>query len=269
MTFRSARTTVARSLVAWLIFAVSLALAQTASQAISSNGSAQASQFVPAPSNPAPAYAPGLLTQERTKAPLPAIPMPPDRADDSYRIYTMLMPVGELGRPGWPRDLWLLSDTTLSLVAADRDCLPQEVNGSEDPMNPHFAVHPPADRVPDFNELLEDFDKRCHERIQLTQDSFPNTMPLRLLTEEEQDEFVSTRWDQNAGAYGDQIAAKYKGAPGISSFSQVYFNSHHTLAMVYATGWCGGLCVQSFWDVLEFRDGQWKRLPWSNTFVMS
>jgi hypothetical protein len=195
--------------------------------------------------------------------------MPQDRADDSYRIYTMLMPVGELGRPGWPRDLWLLSDTTLSLVAPDRNCMPQAANGSEDPMNPHFAVHPPADRVPDFNELLEDFDKRCHERIMLAQDSFPNTMPLRLLTEDEQDEFVSTRWDQNAGEYGDQIAAKYKGAPGISSFSQVYFNSHHTLAMVYATGWCGGLCVQSFWDVLEFKDGQWRRLPWSNTFVMS
>jgi hypothetical protein len=222
-----------------------------------------------APTNPPPSYAPGLLARELTHTPFPATPMPQDRADASYQIYTMLMPVGELRNPGMPRDLWLLSDTTISLVPPDQSCMPSDVNGSDDGMNPHFAVHPPVERVQDFNEMLEDFDKECHQRVLLTPERFPTTMPLRLLTLDEQEEFISTRWDQNAGEYGDQIAARYKGAPGLSTFSQVYFNSHHTMAMVFATDWCGGLCVQSYWEVLDIKDGAWERLFWKNDFVMS
>jgi hypothetical protein len=270
MTFRSTCSSAARRLAACIIFAVTLAPAQGfSSDSQHTPSPSDPPGFIPTPSNPQPPYAPGLLSTDNTHILLPAIPMPADRADDSYRIYAQLLPVGELRNQGMPRDLYLLSDTTISLVPPEQGCMPAEINGSADAMNPHFAVHPAADRLQDFNELLEDFDRRCHERVLLTVGSFPNTLPVRLLTELEQDEFISTRWDQNAGEYGDQIAARYKGAPGLSSFSQVYFNAHHTLAMVYATDWCGGLCVQSFWEVFDFKDGAWTRLAWKNDTIMS
>ena len=136
-------------------------------------------------------------------------------------------------------------------------------------MNPHEAIDAPADRQQDFKEMLEDFDRRCHERIQLTADSFHLLVPLRLLTQREQDEFVRTRFDPNAGDEGDVLTARYKGAPGLSRFSQVYFNAHHTTGMVYSSGWCGGLCAQSFWQVLELKDGAWHRLGWRSAGVMN
>jgi hypothetical protein len=204
-----------------------------------------------------------------TRPPLPAIPMPQDRAAESYSIYSQLLPVGALGNPGWPRAMLLLSDTTVSLVPPDEPCLASDAGLSGNSMNPHIAVRAPDEMKQDLDEMLEDFDHRCHERILLTFDAFKLVVPLHLLSPDEQDEFVSTRFDQNAGHEGDRIAARYKGAPGLSSFSQVYFNAHHTRAMVYATGWCGGLCVQSFWVVMEFENGQWKRLTWDTASEMS
>jgi hypothetical protein len=194
--------------------------------------------------------------------------MPQDRAADSYKIYSLLLPVGELANPGWTRDLWLLSDTTVALVPADQPCMPQGAPSSE--MNPHTAVQPPPDGLQDFAEMLDDFDRRCHERITLTAESFNLVVPLRLLTQAEQDSFILARYDPNAGPDSDVLIAHYKGAPGLSRFSQVYFNAHHTVAMVFESGWCGGLCGQSYWQVLKLEDGSWKRLDnWRSAALMS
>ena len=244
------------------LFVVSLAPAQSPLQADNAPPA-----FVPGPSNPAPPYPEDLVSQPNAKPQLPPIPMPQDRAADSYSIYSVLLPVGELADPGWTRDLWLLSDTTVALVPPDQPCLAQEAEGID--MNPHVAVEPPADRRQDFAELLDDFDRRCHERIHLTSEAFNLVVPLRLLSQTEQEEFVRARFDPNAGMEGDLLTARYKGAPGLSMFSQVYFNAHHTMAMVYASGWCGGLCAQSYWQVLGVEDGSWKRLGWRSATVLN
>jgi len=223
--------------------------------------------FVPGPSNPAPPYPTELISQPDGEAQLPAVPMPQDRAVDSYRIYSVLLPVGELANPGWSRELWLLSDTTVALVPANQPCLPQSADPGS--MNPHVALQPPPEGMQDFAELLEDFDRRCHERVHLTAESFNLVVPLRLLTQTEQDDFIRERFDPDAGMEGDLLTARYKGAPGLSRFSEVYFNAHHTVAMVYASGWCGGICAQSFWQVLKFEDGTWKLLGWSSSAIMS
>jgi hypothetical protein len=148
----------------------------------------------------------------------------------------------------------------VALVPPDEPCFQQALDGAT--MNPHLAIVAPADRQQDLSEMLEDFDRRCHERVQLTQESFNLVVPVRLLDRNEQDSFVRLRFDPNAGLDGDLITAKYKGAPGLSRFSEVYFNAHHTLAMVYASGWCGGTCTQSYWRVMELGDGGWKQLQW-------
>ena len=223
--------------------------------------------FIPGPSNPAPPFPADLVSQPNAKQPLPPVPMPQDRAADSYRIYSLLLPVGELANPGWPRDMWLLSDTTISIVPPDQPCLSVNVDGVD--MNPHSAIEVPGERRQDFAEMLEDFDLRCHERLHLTAEAFNLVVPLRLLDQSEQEEFIRLRFDPSGGPDADVITARYKGAPGISRFSEVYFNAHHTLAMVYANGWCGGLCAQSYWQVVELQDGlPWKRLGWRTATVM-
>ena len=46
---------------------------------------------------------------------------------------------------------------------------------------------------------------------------------------------------------------------GITYFSEVYFNTAQTAALVYILDWCGNLCSQAEWVYLEKQDGAWVR----------
>ncbi len=209
-----------------------------------------------------PAWAPSQTAPSTS-----TIPMPPDRADDSYRIYSSLLPLGETGGNSWPHDLWLVRDATISAVPADQPCAPPPNADHTFPgMNPHLDVHPPPDQVQDYLEILRDFDVHCHDRIKLDADKWNVKAPIRLLSPEEQKEFESTRFGP---AKDNPASAKFKGAPALYGFSEVYFNAAHTVALVYATHWCGGLCGQGFWLAFALDDGKWKPLRWAATSWIS
>ena len=53
---------------------------------------------------------------------------------------------------------------------------------------------------------------------------------------------------------------QYEGAPSLYGFSSVFFNKSHTVALVYATHYCGSLCGEGFWVALALEDGSWKEL---------
>jgi len=200
----------------------------------------------------------------------PAIPMPPDRAADSYRIYSSLIPLGETAGSSWPHDLWLVRNTTITVVNAEQACSPTQGSGQnegfESSLNPHGAVHPTDDRLRDFAEILEDFDRHCHDRIILNANSLKLSARVRLLNPEEQKEFEGTRFGP---AKDPAVAAKYQGAPALYGFSEVYFNKAHTIALLYATHWCGSLCGQGFWLAFALSDGQWKHLRWNTVSWIS
>lgn len=187
--------------------------------------------------------------------PPPAIPMPADRAADSYRIYSGLLPLGETALPDWPHDLLLIRDTTITVIPQNLPC--DDILSSD--LSPHQAVHPTDDRRKDFTEILADFDRHCHERLTLDRTAFKVSIPVRLVNAQEQEEFQLSRSRYPPDL---SLADKYKGVPALYAFSQVYFNAHHTVALVYATHWCGGLCGQGFWIALALKSGQWKPLPW-------
>lgn len=193
----------------------------------------------------------GDLAQSGAKKPkAPPIAMPADRAVDSYKIYSLLMPVGELASPSWPHDFYLLADTIT-------------VNPTIDPRE---AFQVPPNRAQDFEELLQDYDRHSLERVKLSADGMKLKAPLRMLNEKEQEEFENAM-EPNAPA---ELKVKYKGAAGFSSFSQVYFNQRHTVAMVFAGGWCGNVCGEWYWAIFELDSaGNWKALPWSTAMAIS
>lgn len=207
----------------------------------------------------------GVVVAQTDSNAKPAISMPANRVADSYAIYSSLIPFGETADTGWPHDLWLVKDETITAVADDEPCLPLEKDNKQSfGMNPHITVHPPADRMEDFREILEDFDEHCHEHIQLDPNAWHLSAPVRLLNSKEQAEFMSTRFGHMGQTHDPAIQAKYKGAPALYGFSQVYFNTAHTVALVYATHWCGGLCGQGLWIALALdRNGKWKQLRWA------
>ena len=193
--------------------------------------------------------------------------MSSDRAADSYLIYASLLPFGEAANPDWPHGMWLIQDATVPVVPLDEPCKPKTSarprhHGS---MNPHVAVHPPPSRVQDFNEILADFDVHCHDRVSLSATAWQTTVPVHLLTSDERTEFEDSRSEK-----ADESAkAKYRGASGLYGFSEVYFNDRHTVALVYATHWCGGLCGEGFWFAFVLDDGRWKQQQWATTHWIS
>lgn len=165
------------------------------------------------------------------------VPMPAERARDSYRVYSALMPIGETAGEVWPHELWLLKDTT-------------EAISNDEPCKVDLGL-PPDNRRQDFAEMLEDFEFHCHDRIALDKEVWTGPVPVRLLNAAEQQEFISILSERPR-------PDKYKGAPALFAFSEVYFNAKHTLALVYATQNCGMQCGEGFWTVLVLENGEWK-----------
>jgi hypothetical protein len=62
---------------------------------------------------------------------------------------------------------------------------------------------------------------------------------------------------------------EFKEAAGMHSFTAVNFNDAHTLAMTEIGMYCGGLCGNWRWVVLERKDGHWQVLPWVRMSMMS
>ena len=96
------------------------------------------------------------LSAQHRDSEIQSIPMPAERARDSYRVYTALMPIGETAAEGWPHELWLLKDTT-------------EAISHDEPCKLNLGL-PPDDRRQDFAEIFEDFESHCHDRIALDKD---------------------------------------------------------------------------------------------------
>jgi hypothetical protein len=194
------------------------------------------------------------------------ISIPSDKVAESYRIYSSLIPLGETANKGWPHDLWLIQETTVALVSIDQPCAPDPTAKQAIDMNPHFSVHPPEKYAQDFIEIMSDFDAHCHDRALLDANAFNLTVPVHLLTPEEQKEFRDTR---SPALRDSATAAKFKGAPALYGFSEVYFNASHSVALVYATHWCGGLCGEGFWVPLTLEKGKWKQLSWNSDHWIS
>jgi hypothetical protein len=173
----------------------------------------------------------------------PAAPAAPDRLPDSYLIYAMLMP-GQLFEDmgSGQSQAWAIGKTTVN----------------EDDMDPKLApdatLQPPDDNPNAFREAVSDYHQRKKERLVLTR-RLQLSQPYVLLNPNDVEEFKASRSvDSNS-----ELQSKYGDYVGITFFSEVYFNTAQTAALVYILDWCGNLCSQAEWIYLEKRDGVWVR----------
>jgi hypothetical protein len=175
-------------------------------------------------------------------------PMPADRAQDSYEIYSQLLKSGPIEWRDAERKQWLIEDTT-NAVRLDADC------GAENTgMSPRGGVKAPEDRQSEWKGVLADYDQHCHDLIQLDRDSFRTELPVRLLNAEDKRRFESDP---------HRPPAEFADGAGLHQFTQVFFNANHTLAAVKEGMWCGSLCGNWTWVVLERRQDRWVVLPWT------
>jgi hypothetical protein len=180
----------------------------------------------------------GLLTGSLSAQP----PDPVHTADphDINAIYSALLRssnvFSNLGRG--QNQCWAIADTTVNF----------------DDMNPKLApdaqLRPPNNNPKPFQEALADFNVRKYQRVTLPHSS--NSQYV-VLSPDEANAFRESRTSTTAGD-GSQ---KYSNCGGITYFSDVYFSSHRSAALVYMLNWCGSLCGQGEWVYLEKRDNNW------------
>lgn len=167
----------------------------------------------------------------------------PDRLPDSYLIYAMLMP-GQLFEDmgSGESQAWAISGTTVN----------------EDDMDPKLApeatLQPPDDNPRGFKGAVNDYNQRKKERLVLTH-RLELPRPYVLLSPSDTTEFKTSRSVDSTS----ELQSKYGDYVGITFFSEVYFNTAQTSALVYILDWCGNLCSQAEWIYLEKRDGVWVR----------
>lgn len=211
------------------------------------------------------AFAIGFAQQQTTTTPQ-LKPMPQDLAADSYEIYSQLLPGNQVEWSNARRTQWLVEDTT---KAAPPDS-PCATGGM---MNPHKAIQAPQPRQTEFDEVLADFDAHCHDRYPLDAAKLRVELPVRLLDEEARQRYVrgvsGYMPPKNNIMQAPPTPDEFKGAAGMHSFTAVYFNRAHTLAMTEIGMYCGGLCGNWRWVVLERINGQWQILPWVRLVTFS
>jgi hypothetical protein len=199
-----------------------------------------------------------------------AQPMPTDREEASYAIYSKLLPGNQIEWGDAARTQWLLEDTTVAVPLEGVCASGGPMVGS---MNPHQSVKPPQERQAEFAEVLADYDAHCHDRYQLDPSKFHLSLPIRMLDEEARKRYVNGVMHYMPPANDIMRAPatpdEFKGAAGLHSFTAVYFNRTHTLAMTEIGMYCGGLCGMWRWVVLEKKNDQWHALPWVFGYTIS
>ncbi|HEX4582382.1 MAG TPA: hypothetical protein VH139_09985 [Acidobacteriaceae bacterium] len=166
-----------------------------------------------------------------------------DRAD-TYAIYSLLM-------PGVPFE-------SMSTAQAQRFAIAGTTVSIEQ-MNPAIPpdgqLQPPPNNAQAFREAVQDFQTRRYERIQL-EHQIKIDRPYTLLAPDDVGELKMTLAGIDPGS---QLQAKWAGYPGITYFSEVYFNTAHTAALVYMNNFCANLCANGQWIYLEKNSDQWVR----------
>jgi hypothetical protein len=169
--------------------------------------------------------------------PPPSLPVITNHASDAYAIYSLLLSGGIANNVSARRGQQLtIADTTVS------------VDDMDPAAEPDSELQPPAESERAFQETLRDFHARAQERVQL-EHRFKLDRPYTLLSANEVDAF---RKSAAADSSPQRIA-------GITRFSEVYFNTTQTAALVYADSLCPSPCANGQWIYLEKNGNQWVR----------
>jgi hypothetical protein len=171
--------------------------------------------------------------------------MPADRADDSYAIYALLMPGQPFaGLPPEQQQRWAIAGVTVN--ETDRNpAIP-----------PQGQLKPPPENPRGFGEAAGDYEANKYVRVRLTKDELRIEHDFSLLSPGAVQDLRNAR--SGAAVSADQ-QEEWAGYPGVTYFSEVYFDKNHTAALVYMNDWCAHLCAAGTWVYLEKHGGHWVR----------
>ncbi len=196
------------------------------------------------------------------QAPVPQTRIPPERAADSYAIYSLLLSGLENSMNKYlvaattrvPRDVPTLARTNHAPLKFG-----QRLQGWS--VSPRIVV--PEDRAPQHEQVsqaLDDYRRRRADRVSL-EPKLELPRPYRLLNEVDVREWLSLQGGMVDPATIVQTSKKWAGWGPLLAFSEIYFSESQTIALVW-----GGVmtaCGEEGWYALEKSHGRWSRLLWT------
>jgi len=130
------------------------------------------------------------------------------------------------------------------------------------------CVNAPPSHAGDLAEALADFEaRRAKPRALKPSLSLPKR--YELLTDADVKAFEAERdWPKPQIRDGDP---RFKGITDVFTLSDVYFSKNGRIALTALSSWCGGLCGQHHWKVLEkLSTGEWRDQPsWVSCFTIA
>ena len=174
-----------------------------------------------------------------------AIPMPEDRAEDSYAIYSGLLPGEEFASMAPDQNArWAIAEITIN----ETDRNPAVPPGGQ--------LKPPPENPKGFDEAVQDYEANKYVRVKLTREAFEVRHDFSLLRP---GDVAALRGSKTAAEVTSETQSQWAGYPGVTYFSEVYFDTKHEAALVYMNDWCAHLCSSGSWVYLEKHGGQWVR----------
>jgi drug/metabolite transporter superfamily protein YnfA len=170
--------------------------------------------------------------------------IPPQRADDSYAIYSLLTPGPLLLRQSGGGARWAIAAETVNFS----DMNPR--------IDPRGALKAPPGGGKQFHEAVESFLAAKYERYRL-QPKLHLDHAYELLSPGQVRELRAAK---SSVVPDSRARSRYAAYVGVTLFSGVYFDAHRDTALVYRNDWCGTLCGQAQWIYLKKQNGHWKQI---------
>jgi len=191
-----------------------------------------------------PGFAPGQEPDKKVPPPVPA-----ERRAPVYAIYSTVMAHPKLSHP---------DDNKKYLIV--------ETSGVGQETDPSACAALPDGYREAFAELLKDRDEHRKDRSQLER-AFSIDKPYELISEAQARDFVATR---NGRVLTGAQASLFRGAVDLIRLGNVYFDRNRTVAAVYTSAWCGGLCGLWTWRLFTSNGkGDWDEQPWTRCVTVA
>jgi hypothetical protein len=116
--------------------------------------------------------------------------------------------------------------------------------------------------LPSITDAIKDFVTK-NRKSSVLKNQFKLKATIILITNSD----VKRMFHDSIEGGWDLFHAKYPNASSINTLSRVGFSKDKTLALVYYTYSCGGLCGQGQYVLLRKREGQWKIEKESMTWI--
>ena len=170
---------------------------------------------------------------------------------DAYEVYSALLSSPEIVRLSKAKNLAIRQETLRNFGAF-----------LDDEPSVRICLKPDAESAKIIGTAIDDYLK-VNKTKWLLQEKFKLEIPYKLVKSET---FISVIKPFTEKEDWKEFYKQYPDSGGFIDLSGVGFNADKSVAVVSKGRWCGSLCGEGVYYVLQKKDGKWLPLKWNGEF---